>query len=112
MSDRTHFWLGTAMLALAFGLLVGGLVMPRTLHSAALRRDVAIEGSGEGRTLRYALVTGLAGTARNTQTVFITDDTSDILFAFEYSSSAKKVKFRNAFDLRRFASKLSKERDG
>ena len=109
MSDRKRFWLGTAMLALAFGLLVGGLVLPTSLYSASTR-DRRIEGTGEGRTQRYALVTGLAGVARQTQTLFITDDTTDILFAFEYSSAAKQVKFRNAVDLRRFVEKLAKTR--
>lgn len=101
MSDRTHFWLGTLMLALALGLLVGGAVLPQ---------PTLAQHFGEGRSGKYLLVTGVEGTAIRTQTIYITDNVNDILYIFEYSSRAKEVKIRNVYDVRMFSARLIKER--
>lgn len=101
MSDRTLFWLGTLMLVLAVGLLAGGLLLPRSTYA---------QHFGEGRSGKYVLVTGVEGTAKRTQTIYITDNANDILYIFEYSSAAKDVKIRNVYDVRRFSTRLIKER--
>ena len=54
MSDRTMFWLGTVMLALAMGLVAGGLIYPKD----AVSEGLGGAGAGVGR---YALLTGIRG---------------------------------------------------
>lgn len=103
MSGRTQFWLGSVMLALAMGLLVGRAVVPRAAH--------AQENLGEGRTRRYAMVTGLRGTAQHTQTVFIVDDVNQIIFAIEYHSRSNEFTLRKMADVRKVTAKLAELRD-
>ena len=102
MTDRTCFWLGTLMLALASGLLLGGVVLPRPTYAQL--------HYGEGRSAKYVVVTGVEGTAKHTQTIYITDNTNDILYIFEYSSSAKDIRLRNVYDVRLFSTRLIKGR--
>jgi hypothetical protein len=104
MSDRTLFWLGTVMLALALGLLVGGVVLPRPTHAQQLHHF------GEGRSAKYVLVTGVEGNARQTQTIYLTDNANDILYIFEYCSTAKRYELRNIYDVRHFSSALISKR--
>jgi len=91
-----QFWIGSVMMALAIGLLVGGAIFPKAAYSQ----------EGEGRAGRYALVTGIPGNAPKTQTLYIIDDVNEILYAFEYSSRAKEIAYRHATDIRRYGSKL------
>ena len=58
MSGRTQFWIGSVMMALAIGLLVGGAIFPKAAYSQ----------EGEGRTGRYALGTGIPGSTQRSQT--------------------------------------------
>jgi len=103
MSGRSQFWLGSVMLALAVGLLVSSVLFSRPLY--------AQQGIGEGRTQRYAMVTGVRGSASNTQTVYIVDDVNQILYAFEYHSRAKEMKYRDHSDIYLFAGKLADLRE-
>ena len=59
---------------------------------------------------RYAMVTGVRGSAANTQTVYIVDDVNQILYAFEYHSRAKEMKYRDHSDIYLFAGKLAELR--
>jgi hypothetical protein len=106
MSDRTQFWLGTMMLALAAGLLLGGVVLPRPSYG-----QQAGWHYGEGRSGKYMVVTGVEGSANRTQTIYVTDNANDILYVLEYSSAAKDIKLRNVYDVRMFSTRLIKERD-
>jgi hypothetical protein len=106
MSDRTQFWFGTMMLALAAGLLIGGALLPRSTYGQQVLYDY-----GEGRSAKYMVVTGIEGTAAHTQTIYVTDNANDILYILEYSSAAKDIKLRNLYDVRMFSGRLIKERD-
>jgi len=101
MSGRTQFWVGSVMMALAVGLLVGGMVFPKAAYS---------QDAGEGRTSRFALVTGVPGTSPRSETLYIVDDMNEILYIFEYSSRAKEVQLRQATDIRRYSAKLLEAR--
>lgn len=100
MSGRTQFWIGSVMMALAIGLLVGGVIFPKAAYSQ----------EGEGRTGRYALVTGIPGNTQKSQTLYLVDDLNEILYIFEYSSRAKELAVREVSDLRRYATKLLEAR--
>jgi len=102
MSGRTQFWLGSVMLALAVGLLLGTSLLTRPTY--------AQESRGEGRSGRYALVTGIAGAATNTQSLYIVDDINQILFVFEYHARANRFTFRAASDIQRYAGELVEQR--
>jgi hypothetical protein len=97
-----QFCLGSVMLALAMGLLAGSLIFPRATHSQ--------EAQGEGRAGRYAVVTGIRGSAPSTQSLYLIDDATEILFAFEYNSRSNKLEYQTASDVQRYASKLVEER--
>jgi len=56
------------------------------------------------------VVTGLRGSAPSTQTIYLIDDATEILFAFEYNSRSNKLDYQVASDLQRYASKLVEER--
>jgi len=103
MSGRTQLWLGSVMLALAVGLLVSSAMFSRPAY--------AQEGIGEGRTRRYIVVTGPRGSAANTQTVYVVDDVNQILYAFEYHSRSKEMKYRAHSDIYLFAGKLAELRE-
>jgi hypothetical protein len=103
MSGRTQFWLGSVMLALAMGLLVGSFLYPRT----TLAQDGV---GGEGRTGRYALVPGVRGTTQQSETLYVVDDMNEVLFVFEYSSRSKEIEPRALYDLQQAASGLIKKR--
>ncbi|MFP4055298.1 MAG: hypothetical protein ACLF0G_00340 [Candidatus Brocadiia bacterium] len=104
MSGKTQFWLGSLMLALAMGLLVGSFVLPRSAHG---QPEV-----GPARSARYAILTGVRGSNPTEQTVYIVDDTNEILFVFEYDSrgSKRKYEFQTAIDLRKYANMAIKAR--
>ena len=91
MSDRARFLIGSVMIAVALGLIVGGFVLPRPAYSQ--------QSSAEGRSDRYALVTGIEGSTRNSQVVYLIDNTNRIMYAFEYSSSKKELRPRMPIDL-------------
>lgn len=101
MSDRTQFWLGTLMLALAMGLLAGGLIFPEATVG---------EGGGAGQVGRYALLTGIRGSVASTQTLYLLDDQEDLLLAFEYNSRSREMSFKQPVNLRRYASEMIEKR--
>ena len=103
MSGKTQFWLGSVALALAIGLMVGGV---------GPRRGYAQEGGlGEGRSRRYAMVTGIRGSSTNTQTVYVVDDVNQLLYALEYHSRSNEFKMRNIGDIRKYSDHWSEVRD-
>ena len=104
MSNRTQFWLGSVMLAIAVGLLVGGLVMPRASYSQ--------DQAGEGRTLNYALVAStLRGTRPNSQIVYVLDDRNEVLFLFEATGTkGNRAELRDFLDLREYGTEVQKGR--
>jgi hypothetical protein len=106
MSGRTQFVLGSVMLALAIGLLVGSLVVPH----AANAQQVGPGGGGEGRAFRYAVVPGIAGTATRTETLYVIDDANEAMFIYEYNSASHDIKKRNLIDIRHDATELIKAR--
>lgn len=100
MRGRTQLWLGSVMLALAMGILAGGLIAPRQ----------AI-GQGElGGSHRFAVVTGVEGSASRTQTVYVIDDRNNALFILEYNASSHKFEPREMTDIRRYAEEIIKAR--
>ncbi|MBM4038377.1 MAG: hypothetical protein FJ290_07675 [Planctomycetes bacterium] len=103
MSGRTQFWVGSLMLAVAVGILVGGLVAPRPTYS---------QGVGEGRTGGYALVASdLKGTKANAQIVYVLDDRTEALYVIEASSArGDDPSPRGYLDLRKCATKVQKDR--
>ena len=103
MSGRTQFVIGSVMLALAIGLVVGVMVAPRGLWAAD-------GGGAEGRTMRYALVTGITGTTPGSETVYLLDEANDLLIVYEYSSRSRELVLRTAGDIRRVASQFIKAR--
>ena len=101
MSGRTQLWLGSILLAVAVGLLVGGLFVPRAAQA---------QGPEAGLT-SFGIATGIPGTERRTQTLYVVDDASDIFYCFEYSARAGKFKNTAAADIRRTSSELIRRRD-
>jgi len=91
------------MLALCVGLLAGSAILPRSTHGQQF------EGA-EGRSGRYALVTGVPGSTTRSQTVYILDDLNQFLYAFEYRSKSEKFEYRSVIDLRLVANKFLKDR--
>ncbi len=106
MSDRTLFWLGTALLALALGLLVGGVVLPPRAEA----QDLPFFHFGEGRSTKYIVVTGVEGTVVRSQTVYVVDNANDVLYVFEYSSQARGAKLRYVKDIRLLSEQFIKAR--
>lgn len=104
MSERTQFWLGSVMLALAMGLLAGSFIFPRATWS---QDDAAIVEGG-----RYSVLTGIRGSVQSTQTLYILDDVEDILFAYEYNSNSHKLEpqVKGAANIRRYTAKVLEER--
>jgi hypothetical protein len=100
MRGRTQFWLGSVSLALVLGLLLGGFGSPR---SAVGQEPGAIAN-------RYALVTGIPGTTRRTQTLYLVDDATDILYVMEYRGRSHDLEFRTAISMRAYAQKVIKGR--
>ena len=103
MSGRTHFWLGSLMLALAVGILVGGLACPRPTYS---------QDAGEGRTGNYALVAStLRGTQTKSQIVYVVDDRTEALYVLETSSIKGEHPSLMGFrDLRELSTDVQKAR--
>ena len=104
MSGRTQFWLGSVMLALAVGLMVGRVAVPRSAYAQE-------SGFGEGKTRRYAMVTGIRGNAQNTQSIYVVDEVNQILYALEYHSRTNKFDVKAMADVRKYTGKLSELRD-
>ncbi|MFW6161829.1 MAG: hypothetical protein ACODAJ_03615 [Planctomycetota bacterium] len=99
MKGRTQLWLGSVMLALAVGLLLSSTLFTRPGYAQN-------SGPGEGRTRRYVMVTGIRGSAANTQTVYVVDDVNQIVYAFEYHSRAKEMRYRAHSDIYLYSSRL------
>jgi hypothetical protein len=100
MSGRTQLWLGSILLAAAVGFLAGGLfVLPAA----------QAQGPEAGPT-SFGIATGIPGTERRTQTLYVVDDASDIFYCFEYSARAGKFKNTAAADIRRASSELIRRR--
>ncbi|MFC1806490.1 hypothetical protein ACFL09_05870 [Planctomycetota bacterium] len=98
MSHRSQVLVGGVVVALVAALLVGGVTRSPVAYSQ--------ESAGAGRTARFALVTGIAGNTPNTQTMYLVDETNELLFAFEYSARGKPTEsmdFRGIVDLRKYA---------
>ncbi len=89
MSGKTHFWVGSVMLALAMGILVSSAIAPRN----ASAQDA--EGSGG----RYALVRGVSGSAANSETLYLLDDLNQIVLFYEYSSRSRTLEPKAFVDL-------------
>jgi len=96
MSDRAQCWVGAGMLALAVALIAGGPGLPTAAHGQST--------GGEGRAGRFALVPGVRGTNANTQTVYILDETTEVLFTFEYDARKRKdnMELRSVADIRKY----------
>lgn len=104
MSGKTQFWLGSVMLALAVGLLVGRAIVSPPAY--------AQEASyGEGSSRRYKMVTGIRGTAQSTQTIYVVDDVHQVLYAIEYHSKSNEFKMKAISDIRKVTGKLAEARD-
>jgi hypothetical protein len=103
MSGRTQFWLGSLMLALAVGILVGGLVAPRPTYS---------QDNGEGRTGNFAVVaSNLQGSRPKSQIVYVIDDRNEALYVVQTSALAgDQPEPRGFLDLRRMSTGVQKER--
>ena len=103
MSGRTQFWLGSLMLALAVGILVGGLVCPKATYS----QDV-----GEGRTGNYALVaSNLHGAQSKSQVVYVLDDRAEAFYVLEaFANKGEPPVLLGARDLRELAGDIQKAR--
>ncbi len=103
MSSKTQFWLGSLMLALAVGILVGGLVSPRPSYS----QDV-----GEGRSGNFALIaSSLPGSKPKSQIVYVIDDRNEALYVIEASGLKNDEPTpRGYLDLREMSTGLQKQR--
>ncbi|MBM4038378.1 MAG: hypothetical protein FJ290_07680 [Planctomycetes bacterium] len=103
MSSKTQFWLGSLMLALAVGILVGGLVAPRPSYSQEM---------GEGRTGNFALVaSSMQGTRPKSQIIYVIDDRNEALYVLEASAlRGNEPEPRGFFDLRDMSTGLQKSR--
>jgi len=103
MSGKTHFWLGSLMLAAAVGLLVGGLLYPKPSYS----QDV-----GEGRAGNFALIaSNLQGTRPKSQIVYVLDDRNEVLYVLETTSiRGSQTELRDVVDLREFSTGVQKKR--
>src|SRR5271169_224084 len=104
MTGRTQFIVGSVMLALAIGILAGSLLSPQSALGQATH-----EG-GQGRSFRYALVTGIQGTMTNSESLYVVDDANEILMVLEYSGTSHQYEFRTSRDLRRDARNLMTHR--
>ena len=103
MSGKTQFWLGSLMLALAVGILVGGLVSPKVSYS---------QDAGEGRTGNFALIaSSLAGSKPKSQIIYIIDDRNEALYVVEASGLKNDDPSpRGLLDLREMSTGLQKQR--
>lgn len=103
MSGKTQFWLGSIMLALAVGMIVGGLLYPKPSYS---------QGLGEGRTGNYALVhSDLKGVRPNSGIFYVLDDRNEVLYIFETSGRrGVTTEFIDGVDLRYYGARMQKKR--
>jgi hypothetical protein len=104
MSGRTQFWVGSLMLAVAVGALVGGLLYPRPSYS---------QGLGEGRAGNFALVaSSLGGAKAKSQIVYLVDDRTEAMYILEASANEGKdnPSMVGFCDLRRLSEKVGKIR--
>ncbi len=100
MSDRTQFILGSVMMAVAIGLIIGTVALPPS----------AIGAGAEGGSFRYGLLTGIGGNTYQTETLYILDDRTGFMMVYEYSGRAHDLTARNAVDLQSDAAQLIKRR--
>jgi hypothetical protein len=105
MSERTQFWLGSVLLALAVGLLAGGLVFPRAIWGQD--EPTAVVPGG-----RYSVLTGIRGSTQHSQTLYLLDDVEDLLLAYEYDSRARQLEphLKGSANLRRYTARILEER--
>jgi hypothetical protein len=77
-------------------MLLGGGAAPATARSQGHQ--------GEGRSARFTLVTGIPGSTADTQTLYVIDDTNELLFTFEYNAVRRKDKMtpQAVTDLRKY----------
>ncbi len=103
MSGRTQFWIGSVMLAVAVGILVGGLVTPRPIYS---------QDNGEGRTGNFAIVaSNLQGTRPKSQIVYVIDDRNEALYVVQTSALVgDQPEPRGVLDLREMSTVVQKKR--
>ncbi|MFC1806489.1 hypothetical protein ACFL09_05865 [Planctomycetota bacterium] len=104
MSERTQFWLGSVMLALAMGLLAGSFIFPRATWG---QDDVAVVEGG-----RYAVIPGLRGSSIGAETLYVLDDVEDLLMTYEYDSRKREFEPQLAgiANLRRYTAKIIEDR--
>lgn len=104
MSQRSQFWLGSVMLALAMGLLAGSFVFPRATWG---QDDATVVPGG-----RYSVLTGLRGSTQSSQTLYILDDVEDLLLAYEYESRSHELEphIKGAVNIRRYTAKVLEDR--
>ncbi|MFW6161828.1 MAG: hypothetical protein ACODAJ_03610 [Planctomycetota bacterium] len=105
MSDRTQFWLGSVMLALAVGLLAGGAIFPRATWGQD--EPTAVVPGG-----RYSVLTGIRGSTQSSQTLYVLDDVEDLLLAYEYDSRSRELEphLKGSLNIRRYTAKILEER--
>ena len=103
MSGKTQFWLGSLMLTLAVGVLVGGLLYPKPSYS----QDV-----GEGRSGNFALIaSSLQGNRPKSQIVYVIDDRAEALYVIETSAlKGDDPSPRGYLDLRELSTGILKKR--
>ncbi len=103
MPGKSQFWLGSLLLAVLVGILVGGLLSPRPTYS----QDV-----GEGRSGNFALVaSNLTGSRPKSQIVYVLDDRNEVLYVIENSAlKGSPAELRDVVDLRDFAIGIQKKR--
>lgn len=104
MSGRTQFWLGSVMLALAVGLLLGGALLPGPGYAA--------QPPGEGRSMNFAVVpSDLSGTRAKSQLVYLIDDRNEALYIIEASGTrTSRARMLDYVDLRDLGEALQKKR--
>jgi len=104
MSDRTQFWLGSVLLALAMGLLAGSFIFPRATWG---QDDVGVVQGG-----RYSVITGIRGSTQNSETLYVLDDVEDMLLPYEYSSRSHELEphLTAAVNIRRYSTKILEDR--
>jgi len=95
MAQHRQLVVGVALVAAVAGLIVGVALLPAATGQ---------ESAGEGRTGRFALVTGIRGNQPNTQTVYILDETNEVLLAFEYDARGRsgQMEIQAVVDLHRY----------
>jgi len=92
------------MLALAIGLLAGGVLFPRTTWG----QDEPLTTPGG----RYTLITGIRGSTQSSESLYILDDVEDMLLAYEYNSRSHELEphLKGAVNIRRYTAEILEKR--